>query len=1249
MLTTWNLQTTASTGTTPNGVTVDYAEFALAHPNGNPWSDWGKGLVHSNGKIYAAIGDHLGINGNSWLYEYDPNTKVLKAVADLQTSIAGFQPTDYGVGKVHGRLNEGADGNIYFASYWGTTNNDANYVGDHIFQYNPTSAVLTDLGIPEPGYGYPSTNMWSNGNIFYAEAFDKFTDPNYTIHFLAYDLTTHQVKYFGGHTGSSFGRSFFVDASGNAYFNNGGGHLDKYNPLTNTVTELPNLMPGSQIRQITRPDANGYMYATLQDTQVLFRFNPADGSFTSLTTTEADTPAMDLDPTGRYIYYMPGGHNAWGTSNDPIIQYDIQTNTKRTITTLSDYVATNYLNYLGGSYNVTVSPDGRTVYIGLNADKTAAKTGFDNPVFAAIHIPNDGQTVFPSAFSFTDVTTAAGIAPLTSGQYFHTSAWGDVNGDGKPDLFVGTFNDATGTQGPCRLLINDGDGTFTQSIQPALNITNARSAGAAFADFDNDGDQDLILVTNYRSTVPSLNHLFRNDGSGNFTDVTAGSNLNIASFSGRTPFVLDYDNDGKLDVFLQEDIFGGAKSSHLMRNTGNMVFQDVTVAAGLPTGINGLGGAVGDVNGDGYVDLMISQTILASTNTPDNRLYLNNGNGTFRTFNAAVLNSSAWRMKAGNDDWTAGAAFGDLNNDGKLDLVIGSHNESALKHADSGAWPSLIRVYLNQGNDGSGNPIFQDVTVASGIAGIYAKQPDIHLEDVDNDGYLDIETSAVLGLNGDANNPQPVIYRNRLGDTGSLSFALSSGLDPTTWANWTSPQLPGPVNPRYYPGGGMADYDGDGKLDFFGQEALQVAAHNSPLLKNTTANSNHYLDVKIDQGAGTGNRYGIGATVEIYRAGQSGNLAALLGKKTISLSDGFSTGSLPIAHFGLGANTSVDVIVKLPGGSTLTQSSATSNQTLTVTPGATFQPLTWSSILTSTEYGAPPHLKAFDPATGLLIQSYFTFDAGFLGGIRVALGDVNGDGTPDAIVGAGPGAGPHVKVFNGATGQLLPGSIGSFWAFEQGFDNGLFVASADIDRDGKDDVIVGADGGAGPHVKVFSGASGAEIRSFFAFDSGFTGGVRVAGGDVNGDGQDDLIIGAGPGAGPHVKAFDGATGALLDSFWGFDPGFDSGIYVTAGEMNSDGKAEIVVSAGAGAGPHVRVFDGSGTAVLASFFAFDSGFGGGVRVASRDVNGDGRKDIVAMSGYGAAHVKVFDLTDFYNPPVLEDFIAFDGYGGGIYAG
>ena len=990
MLTTWNLQSTASTANTTNGVTVDYAEFALAHSNGNPWSDWGKGLVHSNGKLYAAIGDHLGLNGNAWIYEYDPSTKVLKALADVQTALP-IQPTDYGYGKVHGRLSEGTDGNIYFATYWGTTNNDANYVGDHVLQYNPTTNAISDMGMPEPGYGYPSTNMWSNGKIFYAEAFNKLTDPNYEIHFLAYDLTTHTVKYFGGHTGSTYGRSFFVDANGNAYFNNGSGHLDKYDPNTNAVTELAAVMPGSNIRQITRPDSQGRMYATLQDTSNLFRFDPANGSFTTLTNVGADTPAMELDPTGRYIYYMPGGHNAWGTSNDPLIQYDIQTNTKRTITTLSDYASATYANYLGGSYNLTISPDGKVVYIVFNADKNAAtKTGFGNPTLMAIHIPADGQTVFPAGFNFTDATAAAGIAPLTSGQYFHSSAWGDANGDGRPDLFVGAFNDANGTMGPNRLMINNGNGTFRQSVQASLNISNARSAGAAFADLDNDGDQDLILVTNYRSTVPSLNHLYRNDGNdgnGNpiYTDVTAGSNLNIASFSGRTPFVLDYDNDGKLDVFLQEDIFGGNKSSHLMRNLGNMVFQDVTAAAGLPTDINGLGGAVGDVNGDGFVDLIIAQTILKSspnTNLPDNRLYLNNGNGTFKAASAAtlaVLNSSAWKMKAGNDDWTAGAALGDLNNDGRMDLVVGAHNESALKHLDSGAWPNLIRVYLNTGNDASGSPQFTDVTASTGIVGIYAKQPDLHLEDVDNDGYLDIETSAVLGLNGDSSNLQPVIYRNQLGDTGTLGFALNPGLDPATWVNWQSPLLPGPVNPRYYPGGGMADYDGDGKLDFFGQEALETTKYTSPLMRNTSPNSNHWIGVQIDRGVGAGNRFGIGSVVEIYKAGQSGVASALLGKKTISLSDGFSTGSLANAHFGLGLGNSVDVLVRLPGGAILTRNGVSANQTVTVTD--TVQPPT----------DQPPTLTTISTFTGGTEDTPYTFTYEAL---AAAANEADADGDP---------------------------------------------------------------------------------------------------------------------------------------------------------------------------------------------------------------------------------------------------------------
>ena len=873
-------------------------------------------------------------------------------------------------------------------------------------------------------------------------------------------------------------------------------------------------------------------------------------------------------------------------------------------------------------------------------------------------------TAAPVPLEFQDVASSAGLITPLLGMQQHSGAWGDANGDGQLDLFVGTFADGSDTlfnqrgntsgASPNRLMINNGDGTFRESVQPAINI-KGRTSGSAFADFDNDGRLDLIVTTNSSTTnavTSQPNHIYRNDGNDPngdpiYTDVTSGSNLDFpAPFKGRNPFVLDYDNDGKLDVFIQEDTWYGSNHSRLMHNDGNFIFHETTADAGLPTNLVGLGGAVGDINGDGYVDLFFAGARLFLSPTRyifENAIFINNGDGTFRDGGAgAVLNvrgASDWPVISG-DNVPAGGTLGDLNGDGRLDLVIGEHYQSTYK----GLIRVGPRVYLNLGNDGNGNPLLQDITGASGVTQVYMKTPHVEIQDFDNDGRMDLLTSITMKVNGVF---QPYILQNT-GNNGQgiPQFQAPAGTDPATYNGYNASNADTP-DPRYYAASPTADFDNDGKLDLFGEEWWP--GHAAPLYQNMTASANHFLNVKIDLGAGTGNRYGIGATVQIYQSGQAGNAAALLGVKSLSISDGYVSGQAATVHFGLGDLTSADVVVKLPGGSTLTQSSASSNQTLTVTPGVAFQPLTWSSILTSTEYGAPPHLKAFDPATGQLLQSYFTFQAGFLGGIRVALGDVNGDGTPDAIVGAGPGAGPHVKVFNGATGQLLPGSIGSFWAFEQGFDNGLFVASADIDHDGKDDVIVGADGGAGPHVKVFSGASGAEIRSFFAFDQGFTGGVRVAGGDVNGDGRDDIIVGAGPGAGPHVKAFDGATGALLDSFWGFDPGFDSGIYVTAGEMNSDGKAEIVVSAGAGAGPHIRVFDGSGSSVLATFFAFDSSFGGGVRVASRDVNGDGRKDIVAMSGYGAAQVKVFDLTDFYNPPVLEDFIAFDGYGGGIFAG
>ena len=274
--------------------------------------------------------------------------------------------------------------------------------------------------------------------------------------------------------------------------------------------------------------------------------------------------------------------------------------------------------------------------------------------------------------------------------------------------------------------------------------------------------------------------------------------------------------------------------------------------------------------------------------------------------------------------------------------------------------------------------------------------------------------------------------------------------------------------------------------------------------------------------------------------------------------------------------------------------------------------------------GQPPLVRMINLATGAVESQFLAYNAAFTGGVRVARGDVNGDGIPDLIVAAGPGGGPHVKVFDGATLAL----IDSFYAYQANFTGGVYVAAADINGDGKADIITGAGAGGGPHVKVYSGADGSILTQFFAYAATFHGGVEVAGGDVNGDGKADIITGAGPGGSPHVKVFSGADDSVLDSFYAFDPSFRGGVFVAAGDLNGNGKDEIVAGSGPGGTPEVSTFDGtdgqqllnfnaSPVASSASQFSSDLLNTGGARVATVDAFDNGIADILILPGRGAA--------------------------------
>jgi SdrD B-like domain/FG-GAP-like repeat/Right handed beta helix region len=221
--------------------------------------------------------------------------------------------------------------------------------------------------------------------------------------------------------------------------------------------------------------------------------------------------------------------------------------------------------------------------------------------------------------------------------------------------------------------------------------------------------------------------------------------------------------------------------------------------------------------------------------------------------------------------------------------------------------------------------------------------------------------------------------------------------------------------------------------------------------------------------------------------------------------------------------------------------------------------------------------------------------------------------TPHLVaVGADAGALPIVRVFNTA-GQ----PVRTFLAFPANFRTGVRVAVGDINGDGTPDIIATPGAGSLPIVAVYDGATGGLLRAFLALPPTFKQGLFVAAGDVNGDGKAEIITGLGPNGPPIVMAFDGASGAPVTAFLAFPPSLRGGVTVGAGDLNGDGKAEIIAGTTSKMAL-VAAFNGSGARV-ATFFAVPRPFKNGVTVAAGDLNGDGKAEVVVGTQTGGVEV------------------------------
>lgn len=280
--------------------------------------------------------------------------------------------------------------------------------------------------------------------------------------------------------------------------------------------------------------------------------------------------------------------------------------------------------------------------------------------------------------------------------------------------------------------------------------------------------------------------------------------------------------------------------------------------------------------------------------------------------------------------------------------------------------------------------------------------------------------------------------------------------------------------------------------------------------------------------------------------------------------------------------------------------------------------------VTSADWQGRSQVTVFN-ADGTERFSFRPYKKSFLGGARIATGDVNGDGIPDIVTAPGPGQRQKIRVFSGVDGSR----IAQFNAGSRSFSGGYYVATGNFDADINREVVVAFGSGGTSAVQTFNIDGGAAtvfpgtLGKFYPYGSGYRGGVQIAAANLNGLGYDELITAPGYGGGSQVQVY-AADGTLVSSFAAYDTSFTGGLFIAAGDVNGDLLPEIITGAAQTNPSLVRVFNGQTHTQLAESYVYGENFRGGVRVAVADRNGDGIGDVMTAPGIlGNQNVRFLD--------------------------
>lgn len=381
--------------------TIDFMFFPKQDYPGKPWSNWGDGTF-ANGRYYSAIGDHYAIGrgttefgtGTAHVYEYDPANRELRSLIDV-TKLLGLPEGHYTPGKIHSRVDLGSDGWLYYATHRGSpkaANDESNYLGDWIFRTNPsTGKSEVIVHAPVPKHSIPNSVLDPDRMIFYGGTAAGPDAEDQSINFFAYDIKHRKLLYSGPDGPARY--MILAKSTGKVYYvpGNTDGEVMCFDPTSGQPPKSIGITMG--IRAATEETGNQLVYCVSTGQRnldaAIWEFNTQTESVRQIGTASVGANAyvasIDVDPTGSFLYYVPGAHGGGPKDGSPVVQFDIKTGMKKVIAFLHPYYEEKYGLTPKGTYSTALSDDGSQFFITWNVSR--GTRAWDCCGLSVIHIP----------------------------------------------------------------------------------------------------------------------------------------------------------------------------------------------------------------------------------------------------------------------------------------------------------------------------------------------------------------------------------------------------------------------------------------------------------------------------------------------------------------------------------------------------------------------------------------------------------------------------------------------------------------------------------------------------------------------------------------------------------------------------------------------------------------------------------------------------------------------------------------------